>query len=67
MRMQTDAPIAISFDEAMNQEFVNVALDEEGNPIAGAAQVKMDRTDYIGDAIDGTPVGTPTQTNENWN
>jgi hypothetical protein len=23
----------ISFDEAMGQEFVNVPLDEEGNPI----------------------------------
>jgi hypothetical protein len=33
--MQSDAPMAISFDEAMNQEFVNVLLDEDGNPIGG--------------------------------
>lgn len=36
LRMQSDAPMAISFDEAMNQEFVNVLLDEDGNPIGGA-------------------------------
>ena len=35
MRMQAEAPMAISFDEAMNQEFVNVLLDEDGNPIGG--------------------------------
>ena len=56
-----DAPIAISFDEAMNQEFVNVALDEDGNPIPTAQTNNMDRADYIGDAIDGTPPGTPAQ------
>lgn len=33
LRMQNDAPIQISFDEAMNQEFVNQLFDEEGNPI----------------------------------
>ena len=57
MRMQSDAPIAISFDEAMNQEFVNVPLDEDGNPIPREAN-NMDRTDYIGDAI-GSPSGSP--------
>lgn len=31
--MQNLGPMQISFDEAMGQEFVNVALDEMGNPI----------------------------------
>ena len=26
-------PMAVSFDEAMNQEFVNVPVDEDGNPL----------------------------------
>ena len=39
MRLQDQAPMQISFDEAMGQEFVNVPLDEEGNPI------KMDLED----------------------
>ena len=33
LRAQEAGPMQISFDEAMNHEFVNVALDEEGNPI----------------------------------
>jgi transcription elongation factor len=33
MRLQDQAPMQISFDEAMGQEFVNVPLDELGNPI----------------------------------
>lgn len=33
MRLQDQAPMQISFDEAMGQEFVNVPLDEFGNPI----------------------------------
>ena len=34
--------MAVSFDEAMNQDFVNVLLDEDGNPINGPAN-NMDR------------------------
>ena len=52
MRMQEQGPMQISFDEAMNHEFVNVALDEEGNPIkqvldledGGATPVRDDGT-----------------------
>ena len=33
MRLQEAGPMQISFDEAAGGEFVNVALDEEGNPI----------------------------------
>ena len=32
-RMVDQGPLQISFDEAMGQEFVNVPLDEDGNPI----------------------------------
>lgn len=49
MRLQDQAPMQISFDEAMGQEFVNVPLDEEGNPIkmmdmedGGASPVRDD-------------------------
>ena len=42
LRMQSDAPMAVSFDEAMNQDFVNVLLDEDGNPINGPTN-NMDR------------------------
>ena len=52
--MQSDAPMAISFDEAMNQEFVNVLLDEDGNPIGD----NLDRQDHIAEAL-GTPLGSP--------
>lgn len=61
--MQSDAPMAISFDEAMNQEFVNVLLDEDGNPIGG--QDTMDRQDQIREAI-STPLGSPSHQNEGW-
>ena len=65
LRMQQDAPMQISFDEAMNQEFVNQLFDEEGNPIGGPAadgQVEL-----------GTPLGSPgfqpnsTEANDGWN
>lgn len=55
LRMQSEAPMAISFDEAMNQEFVNVVLDEDGNPITDT----VDRYDVIGESL-GTPAGSPT-------
>ena len=41
-RMVDQGPMQISFDEAMGQEFVNVPLDEDGNPINNGS---------------GTPVG----------
>ena len=63
LRMQSDAPMAISFDEAMNQEFVNVLLDEDGNPIGG--QDNMDRKDHIAESID-TPQGSPSLQAEGW-
>lgn len=62
LRMQSEAPMAISFDEAMNQEFVNVVLDEDGNPILDT----VDRGDVIGESL-ATPPGTPTlQPNDGW-
>jgi len=51
LRMQSDAPIQISFDEAMNQEFVNQLYDEEGNPIQ--AQTMWEPKENI------TPVASP--------
>jgi len=64
LRMQADAPMAISFDEAMNQEFVNAMLDEDGNPIVPTEQV--DRQDLIAESL-GTPRGSPTlQTDDGW-
>lgn len=63
--MQSDAPMAISFDEAMNQDFVNVLLDEDGNPIGGCNDT-TDRKDIIAEAIT-TPLGSPThQNNDGW-
>mgnify|MGYP001626744369 CR=1 FL=1 len=65
LRMQSEAPMAISFDEAMNQEFVNVQLDEDGNPIGGSHDT-MDRQDHIADSL-GTPLASPTlQPNDGW-
>ena len=56
--------MAISFDEAMNQEFVNVQLDEDGNPIGG--QDNRNRQDHIADSL-GTPLASPTlQPNDGW-
>ena len=55
----------ISFDEAMNQEFVNQLFDEEGNPIGGPAA--------DGQVEPGTPLGSPgfqpnsTEANDGWN
>ena len=49
--MQQDAPMQISFDEAMNQEFVNQLFDEDGNPIGGPA---AEETVNV-----GTPLGSP--------
>ena len=40
MRLQDQAPMQISFDEAMGQEFVNVPLDELGNPIKSLADIE---------------------------
>ena len=62
--MQQDAPMQISFDEAMNQEFVNQLFDEEGNAIGRPADVHVDA---------GTPLGSPgfqpnsTEGNDGWN
>ena len=65
LRMQQDAPMQISFDEAMNQEFVNQLFDEEGNPIGGpraGGNVQVE-----------TPLGSPrfnpnaTAANDGWN
>lgn len=70
LRMQTDAPMAVSFDEAMNQEYVNVLLDEEGNPINGGAAAgdTMDRQDMMAEAIGGTPLCSPNHVTEDpWN
>lgn len=64
LRMQQDAPMQISFDEAMNQEFVNQLFDEEGNAIGRPADVHVDA---------GTPLGSPgfqpnsTEGNDGWN
>lgn len=55
----------ISFDEAMNQEFVNQLFDEEGNPIGGPRAE--------GDIQVGTPLGSPrfnphaATANDGWN
>ena len=59
MRMQSDAPMAISFDEAMNQDFVNVLLDDDGIPLPGQSWGdKMNRQDHIADSL-GTPLASP--------
>ena len=64
MRMQSDAPMAISFDEAMNQDFVNVLLDEDGNPVNGGGQPDTsDRQDRIAEVI-STPLGSPCHQND---
>ena len=60
MRMQSDAPMAISFDEAMNQDFVNVLLDDDGIPIPGQSWGDtMNQQDHIADSL-GTPLASPT-------
>ena len=59
--MQSDAPMAISFDEAMNQDFVNVLQDEEGNPLPGqqaTAWDTRDRQDHIAESL-ATPLASP--------
>ena len=59
LRMQSDAPMAISFDEAMNQDFVNVLLDDEGNPLPGQTiWDNRDRQDHIAESL-GTPLASP--------
>ena len=58
LRAQSDAPIQISFDEAMNQEFVNQLFDEEGNPIQ-AASVWEPKGNI-------TPVASPGKALDGW-
>lgn len=51
--------MAISFDEAMNQDFVNVLLDDEGNPLPGQTiWDNRDRQDHIAESL-GTPLASP--------
>jgi hypothetical protein len=60
LRMQSDAPIQISFDDAMNREFVNQLFDEEGNPIQ--PKTEWDPKGNV------TPVGSPKngRHNDGW-
>lgn len=40
MRVQEAGPMQISFDEAAQGEFVNVAVDEDGNPLQHRVDVE---------------------------
>lgn len=57
MRLEANAPIMISFDQAMNQDYVNVQALEEGNNIGGQATAyHPDATMAVQNHGGGTPV-----------